>query len=227
MSAQLFNEILEKNQLIKGRLNVNKADLEKLYRALEKDNESLKKKKAHQDEIIKSNITKRNKINSLIKKNSESLQKSFYPSTNKISLLHKKQGEFYYLKARFYWGGKQREVQVGSIPNVITIINSMIVNQLFTGIKIIKVKNLTWKQINKRTSLLDVIKEIASLKAQEYILRRLMQNKLNIMDELDKNVSFDIGEISHSTIKQEPLNEEEDKSIEGVEWYKKWRRDNL
>ena len=227
ISAPLFNKIIENNKIIKGRLTFNKTDLEGLYLALKKDNNRLKKKQAHQEEVIKSNITKRNEINSQIKRNSESVQKSFYPSTNKISLIYKKQGEFYYIKARFYWGGKQREVQVGSIPNVITIINSMIVNQLFTGIKIIKVKNLTWKQINKRTSLLDVIKEIASLKAQEYILRKLMQNKLNIMDKLDKNVSFDIGENSHSTIKQEPLNEEEDKSIEGVEWYKKWRRDNL
>ena len=37
MSAQLFDEILEKNQLVNGRLNVNKTDLEKLYRALKKD----------------------------------------------------------------------------------------------------------------------------------------------------------------------------------------------
>ena len=38
MPAQLFDEILEKNKLIKGRMNFNKTDLEKLYRALEKDN---------------------------------------------------------------------------------------------------------------------------------------------------------------------------------------------
>ena len=128
MSAQLFDEILEKNQLIKGRLNFNKIDLEKLYQALEKDNNRLKKKQARQEEIIKANITERNKINSQIKRNSESIQKSFYPSTNKISLIYKKQGEFNYVKARFYWGGKQREVQVGSIPNVIEVINSMISN---------------------------------------------------------------------------------------------------
>ena len=84
MSAQLFNEILEKNQLIKGRLNFNKTDLEKLYQALEKDNNRLKKKQARQEEIIKANITERNKINSQIKRNSESVLKSFYPSTNKI-----------------------------------------------------------------------------------------------------------------------------------------------
>ena len=224
MSAQLFDEILEKNKLINGRLNFNMTDLETLYRALEKDNNRLKKKQARQEERIKANITERNKINSQIKRNSESVQKSFYPSTNKISLLYKKQGEFYYVKARFYWGGKQREVQVGSIPNVIEIINTMIVNKLLFGVKIIKVKKLTWEQINKRPILIDAIKEIASRKAQEYILRRLMHDKLNIVDE---NIILETEEISHLDTKHEPVYEEEDESEEGIEWYKKWRRDNL
>ena len=227
MSAKLFDKILENNQFIKGRLNFNKTELEKLYRALEKDNNRLKKKQARQEEIIKANITERNKINSQIKRNSESVQKSFYPSTNKISLLYKKQGEFYYVKARFYWGGKQREVQVGSIPNVIEIINTLIINKLLPGVKIIKVKKLTWEQINKRPILIDAIKEIASLKAQEYILRRLMYNKLNIVDEMDENIRLDTEEISHLDAKHESVFEEEDESGEGIEWYKKWRRDNL
>ena len=227
MSAQLFNEILEKNQLIKGRLNFNKRDLETLYQALEKDNNRMKKKQARQEEIIKTNITERNNISSQIKRNSESVQKSFYPSTNKISLLYKKQREFYYVKARFYWGGKQREVQVGSIPNVIEIINTMIVNKLLPGVKIIKVKKLTWEQINKRPILLDAIKEIASLKAQEYILRRLMHDKLNVVNETDENIRLDTEGINHIDAKHKHVYEEEDDSEEGIEWYKKWRRDNL
>ena len=227
MSAQLFNEILEKNQLIKGRLNYNKKDLEKLYRALEKDNNRLKKKQARQEEIIKANITERNKINSQIKRNSESVQKSFYPSSIKISLLYKKQGEFYYVKARFYWGGKQREVQVGSIHNVIDIINTLIINKLLPGVKIIKVKKLTWEQINKRPILVDAIKEIASLKAQEYILRRLMHDKLNVVNETDENIRLDTEGINHIDAKHKHVYEEEDDSEEGIEWYKKWRRDNL
>ena len=227
MSAQLFDEILEKNQLVNGRLNVNKADLEKLYRALKKDKDGLKKKQERQEEIIKANITERNKIHSQIKRNSESVQKSFYPSTNKISLLYKKQSEFHYVKARFYWGGKQREVQVGSIPNLIKIINTMVVNKLLPGVKIIKVKKLTWEQINKRPILIDAIKEIASLKAQEYILRRLMHEKLNIVDEMDENIILDTEGNSHFDTKHEPVYKEEDESEEGIEWYKKWRRDNL
>ena len=224
MSAQLFDEILEKNQLVNGRLNVNKTDLEKLYRALKKDKDGLRKKQERQEEIIKANITERNKINSQIKRNSESVQKSFYPSTNKISLLYKKQSEFYYVKARFYWGGKQREVQVGSIPNLIKIINTMVLNKLLPGVKIIKVKKLTWEQINKRPILINAIKEIASLKAQEYILRRLIHDKLNIVDE---NIKLDTEEINHVDTKHEPVYKEEDESEEGIAWYKKWRKDNL
>ena len=190
----------------------------------------MNKKLTRQKEIIKSHISKRNEINSQIKRNSESVLKSFHPSTNKISLLYKKQGEFYYVKARFYWGGKQREVQVGSIPNMIEIINSMIFNKILIGIKKIKVKKLTWEQINNRTLLLNAIKVIASLKAQEYMLRRLMQEKLNVMDKNiheDKSIRLDSEGIDHYDIKHEPLNENDDESKEGVEWYKRWRRDNL
>ena len=103
----------------------------------------------------------------------------------------------------------------------------MIVNKLFPRVKIIKVKKLTWEQINKRPILIDAIKEIASIKAQEYILRRLMHEKLNIVDEMDENIILDTEENSHFDVKHEPAYEEEDESKEGIEWYKKWRRDNL
>ena len=222
-SEPLFDKILENNQLIKGRLNLKKYDLEKLYKALRKKNSRLKKKLDHQEELIRSNITKRNNINSQIKKNIESIKKSFYPSTNKISLLHKRQGEFYYIKARFYWGGKQREVQVGSIPNVIEIINSMIINKTVIEIKLVRKNNITWEQINKRPILLDIIKEISSIKAQEYVLRRLMNKQLN---NINNNI-YEDAIIEQTDINYKPNYEEEDELSEGVEWYKKWRQNNL
>ena len=233
MSTPLFNDIIEKNKIIKGRLSFKKNDLEKLYLSLKKDNNSLKKKLVYQEEAINANINKRNEINYKIKRNTESVLKSFYPSKNKISLLYKKQSAFYYVKARFYWGGKQREVQVGSIPNVIEIINSMINYKLLSDIKIIKVKKLTWKQINNRPKLVKAIKEIASLKAQEYILRQLMNKKFNITDKIDENVHHGKNIISKvETIKDtvynyESVHKEEDESVEGIEWYEQWRRDNL
>ena len=52
-------------------------------------------------------------------------------------------GDAFYIKARFYWEGKQREVQVGSILNVLNIINTMISKNMLDGLKPIK---LTKKQ---------------------------------------------------------------------------------
>ena len=77
MSTPSFDEILEKNKIIKGRLSFKKNDLEKLYLSLKKDNNSLKKKLVYQEEAINANINKRNEINYKIKRNTESVLKSF------------------------------------------------------------------------------------------------------------------------------------------------------
>jgi len=232
-SAPLFKNILGTNHLIKGRLNIKQSDLEKLYRILLKDDDRLRKKQARQEKMIKTQITKRNMIRFQQKRNSESLNKSFYPTTNKVSLLYKRQVGIYYIKARFYWEGKQREVQVGSIPNVIEIINIMISNKLLPDLKHVRAKKLTWNQINKRIELIEAIKVIASLKAQEYILRRLMKNKFSGIVEMDDNIHeknaipIEIQEIPHTDADNDVPYEEDHEEKEGVEWYERWRRDNL
>ena len=230
-SAPLFNKLLEINHLIKGRLNVKSKELEKLYKALQKDDDRLRKKQIRQEKMIKNHIIKRNSTKFQRKRNSESLQKSFYPTTNKVSLLYKNQGGVYYIKARFYWRGKQREVQVSSISNVIEIINTLIDNKILTDLKHIRIKKITWKQINKRPDLLDAIKIIASLKAQEYMLRRMLTTKLNVIhkiDDLDENTILEeIEKMQNINENIDSSNEENGKKTEGVEWYERWRKDNL
>ena len=233
MSAPLFTEILEKNQLINGRLNADQSELEKLFMALQKDAERLIRKQTRQEEIIKSSISKRNEIKLQIKRNSESIQKSFHPSNEKISLLYKKMGDVFYIKARFYWEGKQREVQVGSIPIVLEIINTMISNKLLEGLKSVKAKKLTWNEINKRSDLISGIKKIASLKSQEYILRKLMFNKLNIIGSKDIS-TIDKDEtpgISRDNSQNPENYKSETVEVTGLEdgdnWYDRWRKDNL
>jgi len=233
MSAPLFTEILEKNQLINGRLNVDQPDLEKLFMALQKDSERLLRKQTRQEEIIKSSISKQYEIKRQIKRNSESIQKSFHPSNEKISLLYKKMGDVFYIKARFYWEGKQREVQVGSIPTVLEIINTLISNKLLEGLKPVRAKKLTWNEIKKRSNLMNGIKKIASLKSQEYILRKLMLNKSNIIGSKDiATIEEDeASEIARDT-SQNPENYKSEtvevaELEEGDNWYDKWRKDNL
>jgi len=233
MSAPLFAKILENNQLINGRLNADQSDLEKLFMALQKDSERLIRKQTRQEEIIKSSISKRHEIKLQIKRNSESIQKSFHPSNKKISLLYKKMGDIFYIKARFYWEGKQREVQVGSISTVLEIINTMISNTVLKDLKPVRAKKLTWNEIKKRFNLMNGIKKIASLKSQEYILRKLMFNKLNIIES--KNMATieedETPEIARDN-SQNPKNyKSETVEITELEdddnWYDKWRKDNL
>ncbi len=233
MPAPLFTKILGNNQLINGRLNADKSDLEKLFMVLQKDSERLVRKQNRQEAIIKSSISKRNEIKLQIKRNSESIQKSFHPSNEKISLLYKKMGDVFYIKARFYWEGKQREVQVGSISTVLEIINTMISNKLLKGLKPVRAKKLTWNEIKKRSHLMNGIKKIASLKSQEYILRKLMFNKLNIIGSKDIS-TIDKDETPEIT-RDNSQNPENYKSEtvevteveDGDNWYDRWRKDNL
>ena len=233
MPTPLFTKILGNNQLINGRLNADKSDLEKLFMVLQKDSDRLVRKQNRQEAIIKSSISKRNEIKLQIKRNSESIQKSFHPSNEKISLLYKKMGDVFYIKARFYWEGKQREVQVGSIPTVLEIINTMISNKLLKGLKPVRAKKLTWNEIKKRSHLMNGIKKIASLKSQEYILRKLMFNKLNIIGSKDIS-TIDKDETPEIT-RDNSQNPENYKSEtvevteveDGDNWYDRWRKDNL
>jgi len=233
MPAPLFTKILENNQLINGRLNADKSDLEKLFMVLQKDSEKLIRKQNRQEEIIKSSISKRNKIKLQIKRNSESIQKSFYPSNEKISLLYKKMGDVFYIKARFYWEGKQREVQVGSILTVLETINTMISNKLLEGLKPVRAKKLTWIEIKKRSDLMDGIRKIASLKSQEYILRKLMFNKLNIIGSkdistVDKDEALEITRDNSQNPENYKSETVEVAEVEdGDNWYDRWRKDNL
>jgi len=235
-SAPLFNKILETNQLIKGRLNVNNSDLKKLYMALHKDDQHLRNKQSYHDKMIKNQISKRNAVKLERKRIHESLQKSFDPTKNKVSLLYKNQGGAYYIKARFYWEGKQREVQVGSIPIIIKMINTMIDNNILLDIKKFKIKKLTWQQITNRPEVIDSIKVIASLKAQEYILHRLLAAKLNVLEKVDDHDgdTIQVGEdklqldtADYSTPNDTMSNDELEEDSKGVKWYENWRKENL
>ena len=109
-----------------------------------------------------------------LKRNTETLQKAFYPSNINISLLYKKLGQQYYIKARIYWHGQQREVQVGSIPIVMSILKTMQDNGELEEYKLPKSRKLTWDKIKVNDSLMAAIKAIAALKFQEYIIRKLI-----------------------------------------------------
>ena len=129
-STPSYNTILKINQFIKGNLNLSSAELERLYHYLVKQFSKDQKKIDKQIIILQNHMLKIKAVKLALKRNNETLQKAFFPTSDNVSLLYKKQGKQFYIKARIYWVGHQREVQVGSIPNVIKIINRIIISLL-------------------------------------------------------------------------------------------------
>ena len=229
----LLNKILENNQLVKGRLRVSQSELEKLYQSLENNTDQLKKKLHRQEELIRSQIRKRNRIKFQLKRNLESINKTFHPSKKNISLLFKKQGESSYIKARLYWGGRQREVQVGSIAIVLKMINNMISKGILSDLIIIRAKKITWKQIKQKPELIEAIKTIAAFKFQEYIIRQLLAGKINKIDSniqdgkrVEKSLLVE-EEIEKIHSEHESADTSQNAPVEKVDWYIQWRRNNL
>ena len=229
MSSSLFDKILINNQIINGKLNVDERVLKKVYNSLNKNFERLESKKNKQEQLIKANIKSLNNIKAQIKKNSESYNKDFKPSINKISLLYKKVGEAFYIKARFYWHGKQREVQIGSISSVISIINKLIEKKILKSLAPLTNYKLKWESILNNPQLINAIKEIASIKSQEYILRKLLEDDPLLLRSIEsKKNNQDFIDIDQKTIDEDStdiyvasdLDEEEN-------WYDRWRKDNL
>ena len=154
----------------------------------------------------------------------ETLQKAFHPSTKNIALIYKNVGNNNYIKARFYWQRQQREVQVGSIPIVIEIIANMLDQGYLQDIKMPKSDRLTWEQFKNNNNLIDATKEIAALKFQEYIIRKLSAENTD---------QFGKGDLEKRNNKKPAITDEAEKyeggykEKEKFDWYIQWRNNNL
>jgi len=232
-SAPLFKDIIIRNQLVKGRLQLPHSDLETLYHSMQRKESRFRKNLEKHQENIKSHKLQINELKYQLRRNSETLQKAFHPTTDNISLLYKKLGNAYYIKARLYWNGKQREVQIGSVSIIIDMINNMISRGILLDLKTVKTEKLTWNIIKNKPRLVEAIKEIASLKFQEYIIRQLLASKvkkqdLNICNIDEINQSQSVKEDREKASVENTKAEFDENLQDGkVDWYVQWRRDNL
>ena len=87
-------------------------------------------------------------------------------------------------------------------------------------------KNLTnfRKQFKNKTSLIDATKEIAALKFQEYIIRKLLTKDIDKIEPRGKDKNND--EKLETALPVEK-NKNEVSSNKKYEWYAKWRNNNL
>ena len=224
ISSSTITTILTNNRLIKGRLRLTPARLKWLYRKQLKHNEKIQQALAKEKSVVKSSLDRIKNLKSELKYCEGTIQKGFHPSAENIALQYKNIGNNYYIKARFYWKGQQREVQVGSIPIVLEIMKKMLAQGYLQDISVPKSGQMTWEQFIKRTNLVEGTKKIAALKFQEYIIRKI------VIDDIDTNRRGGIEKSTNEklvTVFPVEKNREEDRTNKKYEWYTKWRRNNL
>ena len=224
ISLSTIKNIFTNNQLIRGRLHLSPEDIKKLYRSKIKQLQKVQNRLAHNKNIVASSLEQIKNLKSELKYCEETLQKAFHPSTKNISLIYKKINNHYYVKARFYWQGQQREVQVGSIPIILDIIQQMLNQGYLQDISVPKSNHMTWEQFKKKDQIIEATKEIAAIKFQEYIIRKIVEEDRNQFEKgnLEKRNSDNLAKTT-----QIEKNEVENPEKEKFEWYVKWREDNL
>tara|TARA_B100000029_G_scaffold73997_1_gene65719 strand:- start:7475 stop:8164 length:690 start_codon:yes stop_codon:yes gene_type:complete len=223
LDSKLFKNIIDNNQLINGKLNLSYRELEKLYFSLKKKEARYKDRLTRKYELIQSNLDEISNLKNEIKYIKESINKITNLPQNKIALLYKKLGNNNYVKARIYWNGKQREVQVGTISNILRLIPKIKSKINFDTSTIIK-ENISWEKIKKEPQLIELIKFIASLKFQEYLIRKLkdINNKKSIKTKSEQNKVKE-NDFIDTDINKDYIESSDDLS----KWYINWREKNL
>ncbi len=84
-----------------------------------------------------------------------------------VSLLHKTISGTAYIKARCWWHGRQREVQVGTIPAVLERIKTLAADAK------VPAADIGWDALKDNTEIVKIIKRMAREKLRHYIVRRL------------------------------------------------------
>ncbi|MBA7644099.1 hypothetical protein ES703_51836 [subsurface metagenome] len=141
------------------------------------------------------------------------LEEAFGTKEFKVSLLHKRVGAASYIKGRCWWHGKQREVQIGSIPAVLDRINHMISQGECGDLKILENGDLSWEELRSNEALIEAVKDIGRARLRKYIIKKLLSEHL----DLDSD-----HEVPGSTPDEYPDAIE----VNTDEWYVRWRREN-
>ncbi|MDP7036619.1 MAG: hypothetical protein QF453_01660 [Candidatus Marinimicrobia bacterium] len=140
-----------------------------------------------------------------------------------VSISMKKQKSKRYIKGRFWWEGKQRDVQIGSEKTILSLLNNLKKYKIIKGLKINNGKKLNWQFIQEDKKLNEAVQTIGKIKATGYILK-----KVNGEDILYKQSS--VVEDNKNNKKKIAINPlpiiETNKNI-NMDWYAEWKDENF
>lgn len=141
----------------------------------------------------------------------------------KVSLLHKRMSGASYIKGRCWWRGKQREVQIGTIPSVLKRLTVLAGEGHY--LKMLNLDNLdmTWEQVLADKQLVAAIKNLGQNRMRQYILERL-QSKFLGTNSLGTTEQAPSIRATHFETKNQPPTAPD---AQGMAWYEQWRQLNV
>ena len=140
-----------------------------------------------------------------------------------VSISMKKQKSKWYIKGRFWWEGKQRDVQIGSEKTILFLLKNLKKSQIVKGLKIKNGKKINWKFIQADKKLNEAVQTIGRIKATGYILKKvngedILHNQSSEAEDPKKNNKKIVIKTSPIVETNEYIN---------MDWYAEWKDENF
>ena len=222
MTKQETTQEVYNRQKCVGNLSVSKKEISFLLDQLDKRSVHLIKKK---DMLV----LQKTRVDNDLKQTENEIKRIrerlnyIVNSDKQVSISLKKQQSNQYIKGRFWWEGKQRDVQIGSEKTIISILDTLRENKLIYRVKVKRDQKFNWKYFQKDKKIADAVQMVGRIKAAGYILNKLIKEgsldplktgteKSMIPDEKKRPVT------ASTIVETENMN---------IDWYDGWKNKNF
>ena len=174
MTKQETTQEVYNRQKCVGNLSVSKKEISFLLDQLDKRSVHLIKKK---DMLV----LQKTRVDNDLKQTENEIKRIrerlnyIVNSDKQVSISLKKQQSNQYIKGRFWWEGKQRDVQIGSEKTIISILDTLRENKLIYRVKVKRDQKFNWKYFQKDKKIADAVQMVGRIKAAGYILNKLIK----------------------------------------------------
>jgi len=220
VSSSQIQKIFEYQQ-IAGNSSMTKKELTFIIDQLTQNSIHLMKKK---DMLV----MQKEKVDSDLKKTENDIKQTnsrlnlILKQDKSVSISKKKHKSKYYIKGRFWWEGKQRDVQIGSSKTLIKLIEKLKKKNLFDELKLKNVQKLNWNLIQRDKNFYKAIQKIGEIKVSGYILKKIREefNISKMKNKVGSQSKYQKVEASKTHI------ESMENNIDLI-WYQDWKVKNF
>lgn len=215
MGRQVLAKEIYKDQKLIGNCSLSQDDIDNIINQLTKKTNNLLRKKNLLD-------SQKAKVDKDLLKTEEEILKNknrldfIFQNYPKLSLIFKKQKSKKYIKGRFWWEGKQRDVQIGSEHTLLKNLIVLSKNKVIKKMKLSSKDKITWDLIKQDKNLFSAVNKIGYIKASGYVLKKIKNEILNVEKKQIKKTNYNAK--SSKSMKSDRI---------GLDWYSEWKNKNF